>query len=294
MRKRIILTGASGFVGQRFVEMNSEEFDIVPYSLRKTKVEEIDFNGVEGVVHLAGIAHQMQKIDEQIYYDVNHKLTVELAKKAKSVGVQHFLFMSTIKVFGEKTDGVPLSEKTPCVPEDAYGKSKLLAEQELKSLESDSFRVAMLRPPLVYGPRVKGNMIRLMDLANKSIPLPFKGIPNKRTMVFIDNLVLLCNRIIEKQASGVFLAGDQTPISSSKLIATLKKELAISDRDFQLPGFIVTLIGFLKPGLKNRLFGSLQLDTSYTNKHLDFTPKYSFEEGIKSMVDWYKKNNQPI
>ena len=292
MKKRILLTGASGFVGQRFVEMNSEYYEITPCSLRKKKVSEINFSNIDAIVHLAGMAHQMQKIDDQIYFEVNHKLTIELAKKAKEKGIKHFLFMSTIKVFGENFEEKILTEKSDCKPEDPYGKSKLLAEEELKSIETDSFKVGIVRPPLVYGPRVKGNMIRLMQLAEKSIPLPFSGITNKRTMVFVDNLVLLCNRVTDTFASGIFLAGDKNPISTSKLIATIKSELSNNVSDFRIPNPFVSILGSLKPGLKNRLFGSLQLNTELTNQQLNFEPKYSFEEGIKSMVDWYKSQNK--
>jgi len=288
LKKRILLTGASGFVGQRFVEMNSDYYEIFPYSLRKTKVSEIDFSKIDAIVHLAGIAHQMQKIDDQIYFDVNHKLTVALAKRAKENGVGHFLFMSTIKVFGENFESEILTEQSECKPEDPYGKSKLLAEEELKSIEDESFKVGIVRPPLVYGPRVKGNMIRLIQLAEKSIPLPLGGISNKRTMVFVDNLVLLCNQITDTKASGVFLAGDKFPISTSKLIETIKSELSNSISDFKIPSPLVSILGSLKPGIKHRLFGSLQLDTSKTNQQLNFEPKYSFEEGIKAMVNWYK------
>lgn len=292
MKKQILLTGASGFVGQRYVEMNSDYYEIVPCSLRKKKVSEIDFSNIDAVVHLAGIAHQMQKIDDQIYYDINHKLTLELAKRAKEKGTKHFLYMSTIKVFGENFDEKVLTEKADCNPEDPYGKSKLLAEKELKSIETDSFKVGIVRPPLVYGPRVKGNMIRLIQLAEKPVPLPFGDISNNRTMVFVDNLVLLCNRVTDTFASGVFLASDKKPVSTTKLIATIKSELSNNVSDFQIPNPLVSLLGKIKPGLKNRLFGSLQLNTELTNKQLNFEPKYSFEEGIKSMVDWYKSQNK--
>jgi len=113
-------------------------------------------------------------------------------------------------------------------------------------------------------------------------------------MVFIDNLVLLCNQVTDTNASGIFLAGDKSPVSSSKLIETIKSELSNTTSDFKLPSFIVSIIGALKPGLKTRLFGSLQLNTSNTNQRLNFEPKYSFEEGIKSMVDWYKKDKKVI
>ena len=121
MKNRILVTGASGFIGQRFIELNGAKYELNPVSLQTVAVERIDFSKIDGVLHLAGIAHQMQQIDEQIYFDVNHTLTVSLAKAAKAAGVPHFLFMSTIKVYGELFEKEILSERTACHPEDAYG-----------------------------------------------------------------------------------------------------------------------------------------------------------------------------
>ena len=164
-QKHILLTGSSGFVGQRFVEYNQERYVIHSVSLRTTKVNDIDWKKYDSIVHMAGKAHQMEKIDDQVYFDVNYELTKQLADRAKREEVPHFVFVSTIKVWGDDYKNAHLKIETPCVPDDAYGKSKLQAENYLQEIKTPDFKIAVVRPPLVYGPRVKGNMIRFMKLA---------------------------------------------------------------------------------------------------------------------------------
>jgi nucleoside-diphosphate-sugar epimerase len=286
--KTILLTGGTGFVGQRYLVYNKAKYNTKPISLQKLKVTEIDFQDIDVIVHLAGMAHQMQKIDNQIYFDVNYTLTKKFADAAKAAGVKHFIFVSTIKVFGEHQKGV-LNESSPCLPkDDPYGESKLKAEQYVQSISDENFTVSILRPPLIYGPGVKGNLIRFLELGNKPYPLPFKNLDNRRTMVFLDNFIELINRIIETKQSGIFLASDESPISTEKLISEIRLNLGKNPNLFKIPNFMKTMLGFVKPDFALRLFGSLEMDTSDSFKRLGFIPPYSTEQGIKSMVDWYK------
>ena len=127
--KQILLTGSTGFVGKRFLEYNQNRCEIQTVSLQNCDISGIDFKGIDSIVHLAGKAHQMKKIDDQIYFDVNFNLTKKLAEAAKQAGVEHFIFISTIKVFG-KTDCEILCEKSVCNPiNDAYGQSKFDAAE---------------------------------------------------------------------------------------------------------------------------------------------------------------------
>jgi nucleoside-diphosphate-sugar epimerase len=285
---KILLTGATGFVGQRYIEYCKDKYKIQCVSLQKESISNLSFNHINTIVHLAGKAHQMQKIDDQIYFDVNYTLTKELADAAKAAGVKHFIFISTIKVFGEHQQGV-LNEKSPCLPQnDPYGESKLQAEKYLQSIEDDSFIVSIIRPPLIYGPGVKGNLIRFLELGNKPYPLPFKNLKNRRTMVFLDNFIELINRIIDTKQSGIFLASDESPISTEKLITEIRINLGKKPNLFETPDFMKRMLGLVKPEFALRLFGSLEMDTSDSFKRLDFKPPYSIEFGIKSMTDWYK------
>jgi nucleoside-diphosphate-sugar epimerase len=285
----ILLTGASGFIGQRYIEY-SADYNIISISLRKTLVKDIDFSNIGTILHMAGKAHQMQKIDDQIYFDVNYTLTKKLANAAKKAGVKHFVFISTIKVYGENPTTL-YTEETACVPKnDPYGESKLKAEKYLQSIEDDTFKVAIVRPPLVYGPGVKGNLIRFLKLGEKGYPLPFANINNRRTMVYLNNLIELINKIIDIKASGIFLAGDREPISTTKLISEIRNNLGKKTRLFKMPTVLKKMLQAIKPGMTIRLFGSLEMDTSLTNKNLNFTPPYTIEDGIKDMVDWYKNS----
>ncbi len=267
--KTILLTGASGFVGQRFVEYNKERYILKPVSLKHQSVEDIDFTGVDAIVHLAGMAHQMQKIEDQIYFDINTELTKKFALAAKAQGVSHFIFISTIKVFGEHQNAV-LTEGSPCQPiNDPYGQSKLDAEKLLERMEDSTFTVAIIRPPLVYGPKVKGNLIRFLKLADSNMPLPFATISNRRTMVYLDNLTALINAIIEKKASGIYLAADDTPISTTYLIAQMRQNMGKEAKLFSMPLPFKWVLKKVRPEMYIRLFGSLEMNPEHSFTRLN-------------------------
>ena len=286
--KTILLTGASGFVGQRFLEYNKSNFTIRTVSLINQAVENIDFTGVDAILHLAGKAHQMTKIEDSIYFDVNTELTKKLALAAKAKGVSHFIFISTIKVFGEHQNSV-LTEGSPCEPiNDPYGQSKLQAEKFLQSIEDATFAVSIVRPPLIYGPRVKGNLIRFLKLADNGNPLPFAHIDNRRTMVFLDNLIEMINALIRQKKSGIFLAADAQPLSTTFLISEMRKKMARPTRLFTMPSPLKWVLKKVKPEMYIRLYGSLEMDAQDSFKRLNFTPPYSIEQGIGEMVKWYK------
>lgn len=214
-----------------------------------------------------------------------------VARRAKEQGVRHFVFMSTIKVYGESTTAMDKwNEATTCLPVDPYGISKYAAECKLRELEDENFIVSIVRSPLVYGVGVKGNMISLVKLVDKFTFLPLGGIPNKRTIVYVGNLVAIIKRIIEKRQSGVFLAGDAEALSTSELVELIGKYVNPKSHLFVLPEFIVNILRTIKPAIADRLWGSLELDCSWTNKILDFTPPFSPEQGIREMVNWYKES----
>jgi nucleoside-diphosphate-sugar epimerase len=285
-RLKIAVTGASGFVGRRFLEYNKDRYDLLPLSLRDRKIIDIDLSGVDCIVHLAGKAHQMQPIADEVYYEVNYSLTKELAEKAKAQAVPHFVYISSTKVYGDHITE-KLNEKSPCNPSDPYGKSKYQAEELLRYMSTELFKVAVVRPPLVYGAGVKGNMLRLLDLSARNYPLPFGKSRNLRSMVFIDNLVELINRIIDQQAAGTFIAGDNKPIPTDELISMIRKNMGRKEDLITIPGILRGLLKVVTPAMHTRLFGSFVVDNSTTNKILNFTPPFSTEDGISKTVQWY-------
>ncbi len=282
----IIVTGANGFVGTRFIQYNQNKYRLIPVSLRNTGPTDIDLTDVDAIVHLAVVAHDFRKVNHDIQFAVNYDLTKQLADYAKKMKVPHFIFISTAKVYGDVSKEV-LDESSPCFPIDAYGKSKLKAELYLQSIQSDNFKVAIIRPPLIYGPEVKGNMLRILRLADKNLPLPFRNTNNQRSLVFIDNLVELLNRIIDHKESGIFIAGDAKPVSMERLVVMIRSAMNKKIRMIGLPLFIKKIIKNAIPFLFNRLFGSFVIDNSNTNIVLNFTPPYSTEFGIRQMVQWY-------
>lgn len=286
----ILITGSSGFIGTNFIK-NSPEFNYVEVDLLTQLVEEIDFTNVDSVLHLAALVHQMQGAPEDQYFKINRDLAYKVAKHAKEHGVKHFVLMSTAKVFGESTTNQPAyNESSECRPQDAYGRSKHEAEKLIHELEDDNFKVAIIRSPLVYGAGVKANMFNLVKLVDRLPILPLGGIQNKRSMVYVGNLVALLKHLIEKQASGVFIAGDRLSLSTTELTQMIGR--AFNKRTLlpKVPFFMRRIVGKIKPSIVERLFGSLELDNSLTNKRLGFIPPFSTEEGIREMVEWYKHN----
>lgn len=285
--KRILLTGASGFVGKRYLVYNTSRYEIVPFSVATAMPGEKLLSTIDTVVHLGGLAHQMQKVDPARYFEANYDNTRDLALRAKQAGVRHFIFISTIKVFGEKQQGV-LTLESPCIPEnDPYGESKLKAEQFLQTMADADFTVSIIRPPLIYGPGVKGNLDRLLKLADSGMPLPFGAIHNRRTMIYLDNFIALINQVIDTGVGGLFLASDSRPVSTTELVTLIRKFMGKPARLVPVPGVVKKLIRLLRPAAALRLFGSLEMDASHSYKKINFAPPYPIEEGIKAMVDAY-------
>ncbi len=151
-----------------------------------------------------------------IYFEVNYKLTKELAEKAIASKVPHFIYVSSTKVYGDVVTA-ELNEFSDCNPTDAYGQSKLLAEEWLRERDTETFKVAIVRPFNLW-PFCKGNMNKLLKLCASGWPLPFAGIENRRSMVSIDNFIALLDAIIAQQARGIFIAGDVQPVSTAWLV----------------------------------------------------------------------------
>jgi len=279
----ILLTGSNGFVGSYFKNNYSNEYRIETFSFLNDDLADLDLTQTDTIVHLAALVHQMGGATKEEYKNVNVIQTLALAKKAKQSGVKHFIFMSTVKVYGEEADTV-YREDTLCNPQDEYGKSKLEAENALRKLEDDIFRVSIIRTPIVYGEGVKANILNLINLIKKVSVLPFANIQNRRSMVYIGNLSAIIDRIIKTGKSGIFLASDDRAVSTTELVqliaAVLNKKVFL----LSVP-FFPLLLKKLKPSFYNRLYKSLEVDNTFTKKKLGFSNMYSVEEGIKLMIN---------
>ncbi|MCB0412101.1 MAG: NAD-dependent epimerase/dehydratase family protein [Bdellovibrionales bacterium] len=257
----MFLTGASGFIGGYFYKTYFADYDIVPISLRKQTVGSLDFKDVEAVVHCAALVHQMEGAPAELYFKINRDLTLELARRAKMERVKHFVFLSTSHVFGDsgqvKDHDKIWSSQDECHPLDPYGQSKLEAEKGLLELANEGFKVSILRPPMVYGPGAKGNIIQLAKLIRKFRVLPLGYLKNRRSLIFIGNLCFYIKCLIEEPKTGIFLPQDEKPLSIGEICEAIAQAMNQNLTLLPLPNLVIWVAEKFTPSIAYRLFGTL-------------------------------------
>ncbi|HAU2312471.1 TPA: NAD-dependent epimerase/dehydratase family protein [Legionella pneumophila] len=311
---KILITGATGFIGRSLVPaLLSEGHDVrcAVLQLDSTlQAEQIVINNlevhtdwtdalrnVEIVIHLAARVHIMKEyatssLDE--YCKINSIATKNFVEQAAQNNVKRFIFLSTIKVHGEfSQNNLPFSEDCRTQPEDPYAKSKLYAEQFIQEIcQNARMEFVILRPPLVYGPYVKANFLRILQLVDKKWPLPFGSIYNKRTFIYIDNLVSAISAVVSEPsaANQVYLVADDCSWSLTQLVQTLSRKM--NTKLFLIPIPVQILIFLFKLcGLKNintRLFSSLEVSNEKIKSQLGWTPPVSSTDGLEKTVKWYQ------
>jgi len=279
--KKLLVTGSNGFVGSSFINQYRNRYEFEKFSLLVKKLEDISFNDINIILHCAALVHQELEHSYEKYYEINVEYPYKLAKLSKENGIKQFIFISTIAVYGE--DKEILMHDSICNPVTSYGKSKLEAEKELMKLNDDSFIVGILRPPMIYGKNAPGNIDTLVKFIKKLPIIPLGGIKNKRSFISIQNLCHLIDEIISQERAGIFLASDDKPLSTSKLIELIAKNLDKKVYLIKVP-FLKNLLKFLKPSFHKRLYGSLEVDNTLTKEKLNLTNPYSVEKGIELMV----------
>lgn len=259
--KRILITGANSYIGtsfEKWVAQWPEEYHVDTVGTRNGEWKELDFSPYDVVFHVAGIAHQDAKADqEELYYKVNRDLTIEVAQKVKADGVKQFIFMSSMIVYGASSkigETKIITRDTVPEPINFYGNSKLQAEQGILPLQSEGFNVVVIRPPMIYGKDSKGNYPLLAKFA-KITPV-FPNIENKRSMLHIDNLTEFIRLMIEHSENGMFFPQNRDYIKTAemvKIIADVKgKKLRLTKI------FNPVLVGLGgKVNIINKVFGSL-------------------------------------
>ncbi|RRV12924.1 SDR family oxidoreductase [Stutzerimonas xanthomarina] len=305
---KVLLTGASGFLGGAIIAHLFRQDRIVLSCAVRSPLAQVRFStfsigdlcatndwsrpllGQQVVIHAAARAHIMKdELADPLteYRRVNVEGTLNLARQAAAAGIKRFIYISSIKVNGESTPlDKPFAFSDAPAPEDPYGLSKLEAERGLIQLAAHTgMEVVIIRPPLVYGPGVKGNFASMIKLVEKGLPLPLGAIHNKRSLVGIDNLVDLIIRCIDHPAAAnqVFLAGDGEDISTTELLRGVGRAMGKPARLIPVPAgllqFGATLLG--RKAMAQRLLGSLQVDISKTRELLDWKPPYTVEEGLR-------------
>ncbi len=307
-----MITGATGFVGQSLcatLTATQHDFKAVvrrpspsyPYALVVPDINpQTDWrpvlHGIDIVVHLAARVHVLHDGAHDPLHEyrlTNCDSTLNLARQCAQTGVKRFIYLSSVKVNGESTGDRPFNNADLPQPCDPYGISKWEAEQGLQKIAHETgLEIVIIRPPLIYGPQVKANFLQLMRWVKYGIPLPLAGINNRRSMVFVGNLVDLIMRCaINPSAAGhTFLVSDGVDVSTSQLIRSIAHAMERRANIFTMPQDILMagarLLG--KTAVAERLFGSLQVDIQHTKETLDWGPPFSFETGIEKTVNFFK------
>ena len=307
---RVLITGASGFVGEAVVrqlllESNTRvrgalrrESALLSDGAEQAIVADLSSTtewsravaDVDVVVHTAARVHVMRETASDPLTEfrrVNVEGTLNLARQAAAAGTRRFIFLSSIKVNGEQTlPGRPYTADDPPAPRDSYGQSKQEAEAGLQRLsEETGIELVIIRPVLVYGPGVKGNFKSMMRLLETGVPLPLGAIHNRRSLVALDNLVDLITACLRhpRAASQTFLVSDGEDLSTTDLLRRMSDAMRVPARLFPVPVSLMTssarLVG--KANIAQRLFGSLQVDISKTRTLLDWSPPHGVDASLR-------------
>jgi len=254
--KKILITGAGSYIGTAFAnfiarwpgQYHADTLDLIDGSW-----QEKSFAGYDCVFHVAGIAHQKESRDNApLYYQVNRDLAVQVAAKAKTDGVSQMIFMSSMSVYG-MDEGVITPETQPR-PQSHYGKSKLEAEQALACLEEEGFRVAILRPPMVYGKDCKGNFQTMRKLLSVSPVFPV--LKNRRSMISAENLASFVKLVIDRECAGLFFPQNREYTNTTEMARQMADAMGRRIWFSPLAGFAVRAV---KPifGMARKAFGTL-------------------------------------
>lgn len=299
---RVFIIGSDSFIARQFIQSYNQHFSIHSVSRVSTGfkyeqvlpdfhlISEVSFNKAEIVYNFAAIVHRPDISDEETYNEVNYKLAVCNARKAKSAGVKLFVQMSTIAVYGNTSR---ITDNTSPNPQNPYGRSKLFADEELLSMQDEYFKVAIVRPPMVYGGgKAPGNMLRLIRLTDKGLPLPFKGINNKRDFINVHNLVQYLAVIAEEQLNGIHLISDHEPVSTEYLLHMISKYLGKKNLLFKIPGKVLRLLKGIRPNEYDKLCGTLSIETTFLSEGM--IKRYTVEDGIREMVESYIETKKQL
>ena len=301
---KILVTGASGFVGARLVaELLRRGHQVVAPMRSPRPWAGVDtpaigdlgpdtdwsaaLSGCEAVVHSAARAHVLDDKSADplaLFRRVNRDGTLHLAQQARQAGIRHFVFISTIKVNGESTPpDRPFRAEDAINPQDAYGMAKAEAEAGLRAL--DGMVLTILRPPLVHGPGAKGNLAVLIKAIAKGIPLPLALVRNRRSMVGVDNLADAVAFLVDHRPAGTFLIRDEGDVSTAHLIRTLASAMGRTPLLLPVPPFLLTLAARVlgRRAMAERVLGSLLVDDTPL-RALGWTPPLSLPAGLARMI----------
>ena len=317
IRPSLMITGANGFIGQALCAESIRRGFRIKCATRSSGNQtsnadalvvgiidgKTDWSGsllgVDVVIHLAARVHVMNETASdplEEFSRVNLHGTANLARQAAHAGVKRFVYVSSIGVNGKRTVGVQaFSEGDTPRPHNAYAYSKWLAEQALWKISHETgMEVVIVRPPLVYGPAVKGNFLKLLTAIGKGFPLPLRGAVNKRSLVYLGNLVdALISCATHPAAVGqTYLIRDGEDVSTATLMEKIACALGKKNHSFYLPLSLLRIAAVLlkRSSQIEQLFGSLQVNDEKIRRELFWTPPFTVDQGLHETIDWYRKS----
>lgn len=257
--KKILITGAFGFVGGNLsASLKNNGYYLIALDLTNNhtsneyhttynwdQINEINWQDVDIIIHLAGKAHDLKNTsDAQSYFDINLGLTQKIYDRFLNSSATKFIFFSSVKAAKDSLDGSILTEDIQPTPETPYGKSKLMAEEYIKSKHiPNSKRAVILRPAMIHGPNNKGNLNLLYSLVSRGLPYPLGAYDNKRSFTSIENLTYIVNKIIDQEIpSGVYNVADDEPLSTSEIVDLIARSVQRRPRIFKVNRFIVEMV----------------------------------------------------
>lgn len=308
----VLVTGAGGFIGKALIPALRSAGHSVTATLRgMPDQDDMDTAGtdrirldigpetnwhptlqnIDVIVHLAGIAHETRRPDQvDEYLRVNVAGSERLAAQAAEAGVRRLIFLSSIKVHGEQTTDRPFSARDVLAPRDVYASSKAQAEQALRAVAEDAeLEVVIIRPPLVYGPGMKGNLASLLKLIQRGVPMPIAGIHNRRDLISVYNLCDLILTCIDNPEAGgkSLLACDGEPLSTTDLARHLARGAGRPARVFYVPPGLLSLLASLAGQGRSwrKIASNLEIDMSDTHTGLGWKPPYSVAESFRKTFE---------
>lgn len=286
--KKILITGANSYVGisvEKYLQQWPEQYCLDTVDMIGDAWKQHSFHGYDAVLHVAGLVHQPQTKNDsaqaEAYDRINHQLAVETAQKAKAEGVRQFLFMSSASVYGlDAPVGkvIMITKETPLNPRDNYGISKKHAEESLRKLQDDQFRIAILRPPMIYGKGCKGNYQTMAKLARK-LPV-FPKVRNQRSMLYMENLAEFIRLLIDDEAEGIFCPQNNEYVNTSDMVNLIAHT---NGKSIMLIGGFTWALKLLRcaTGIVDKAFGSLCYDFELSN----YTKEYCVKDLQESILE---------
>ncbi|MEK4424095.1 NAD-dependent epimerase/dehydratase family protein [Solibacillus sp. FSL K6-1523] len=283
---KVIIIGKNGYIAKSLVTaFNNNPLirETAAVSVRHG-INDVDFKNYDVCIHTAALVHKKEShYQESDYFKVNTDLTIAIAKKAKDQGVKHFIFLSTMAVYGQERGEI--NQQSLLQPTTFYGKSKLAAEQALQAMQDAHFTVSIVRPPMIYGPNCPGNYALLRKVAKKTPIFPY--VQNERSMLFIDHLCEFMNQLIRNKDAGIFHPQDGTFINTSQLVLAISKQND-SPIFFSKMGGALLKKRLSNVSIINKVFGNLTYAQNISQYNNNSYQKFNFNEAIESTEQQWK------